>query len=112
MDGSVDAAIKRHVANATFCPPPTTNNNLPPELQQLPLGYSIQEIPSANFPFDENTPPATANRVTTAPPDQMQTMMKNFFAKMDKSLKAQESALRNITNSNGGGGGGGYDGGG
>ena len=32
VDGSLDAVIKRYVANAVFYPPSTTNNSLPPEL--------------------------------------------------------------------------------
>ena len=77
VDASVDAAIKRHVANSSITSQakrmaiPNLHSSIPEDLQNLPPGYSIQEIPAANYPFDKNQC-ATANRMTSTPPSTME----------------------------------------
>ena len=109
VEAAVENSMRRHVANATFATNHnngTINNNanLPPALQHLPPGYTLEEI----------CPPIRdhhANATTKVP--EWQQAMKTFFDKMDSRLQAQERTLRDITNNgnnaNGGnGGGGGY----
>ena len=110
VDASVDAAIQRHVINSTITGQarrmaiPDLNNSIPADLQNLPPGYSIQEIPPSTYPFDEHQP-ATANRMTSTLPTNMEQFMKMFMDRMDSRFKAQEDALKDITNKGIGGGG-------
>ena len=111
VESAVEESIKRHVANATFTTTNhqgTVNNNtttLPPQLQNLPPGYSVHEIPPEHV--------ANAARMTKATVPDWQLAMQSFFDKMDARLKNQENALKDITNSGGlGGNNNGYRGGG
>lgn len=112
VDGSVDPAIQRHVANVTFNQEAATKTSLPLVLQNLSPGYSFQKVSASTYPYNENTPPACANRVTSMPPDYMKKSMKTFMDNMNKLFKAQERVLCNLTNDKNGGGRNGDGGGG
>ena len=101
VESTVAASIKRHVANSTFNTngnQRTINNstNLPPQLQNLPPGYSDQEISPEHV--------ANAARMTQEATPDWQVAMQSYFDKMDACLKDQESALKDINNGGGGGG--------
>lgn len=108
VDASVDAAIKRHVANSTIVGEAKRMaipnvGHIPPELQNLPPGFTVHEIPEGVTPHTA----FAANSNQHVPKDDMATFMKVFMEKMD----AQAQVLRNITNNRNGRGGGGAAGG-
>ena len=89
VESTVAASIKRHVANSTFNTngnQRTINNstNLPPQLQNLPPGYLVHEVPPKHH--------ANAARMAKGTPPDWQLAMKSFFDKMDVRLKNQENA--------------------
>ena len=108
VNASVDAAIKRHVANSTIMGEAKRMaipnvGNIPPELQNLPPGYSVQEI---------STPPPNAAFSANATSSDMATFMKVFLKKMEEQDKTLRATLLDITNRGGAGGyAGGSDGG-
>ena len=93
VERTVEASIQRHVTNATLATK-NTNAHLPPALQNLPPGYTLQEIPP-------DFAPHAANATMQAPA--WQGAMQAFFEKMDARLKVQEDVLKDISNRNQGG---------
>ena len=110
VENSVAKALSRHCANALLhdTTSRTTSHvvNLPPALQNLPPGFTVQEIHPAN------TNPSVAFSSFTPTGSKMDKMFKVFMDKLDERMKNQEQALKEITGqtkkNNDGSGGSGY----
>lgn len=81
MDTSVANAIQRHVVNSTLQQQTKdiaipNINNIPPELQNLPPGCSIQEV-SASTAF-------SSSALNNNDSNNMSQLMKYFMQKMDE----------------------------
>ena len=106
VKNSVAKALSRHSANALLHDTTSHVANLPPALQNLPPGFTVQEIHPAN------TNPSVAFSSFTPTGSEMDKMFKVFMDKLDERMKKQEQALKEITGqtkkNNDGSGGSGY----
>ena len=110
VESSVAKALSRHSANTLLhdANSRATSHvpNLPLALQNLPPGFTVQEI------HPTNTNPSVAFSSFTPTGSEMDTMFKVFMDRVDERMKKQEQALSEITKQNknnpNGGGGSGY----
>ena len=107
VEASVDAAIKRHVANSTIMGEAKrmaipSVGNIPPGLENLPPGYTVHEIEPSSLP-----PNVAFNANASTSSNDMASFMKIFMEKME----AQNKAIRDLARGGGAGGDSGNDGG-
>ena len=99
VESSVVKALNRHGANSIINNR-TITGNIPPELQNLPPGFTIQEVqPDSQTPsvaFSSFSSGVSNNTIT------FEKMMKVFMEKMNETMQQQAEVLKNITNTSGG----------
>ena len=98
MAASVAKALTRHGAHAMLTETPSASSNIPPALQNLPPGYSIQEVPVTSGPPSVAFSSFSSGTLNNS--NNMEMMMKLFIEKMDERMTQQEEALKNFNKPN------------